>query len=69
MKSHRKGIVLKLDYEKAYDQVNWNFLEEMMLTRGFGGKWVRWIMSLVKNGSIAIKLNDTNSGFFRQAKV
>jgi hypothetical protein len=67
-KSNKKGIVLKFDYEKAYDRVNWNFLEEMMVSRGFGPKWVKWVMSLVKNGSIAIRLNDKNNGFFRPGK-
>jgi hypothetical protein len=39
-----------------------------MLNRGFGTKWINWVMSLVKNGSITIRLNDTNSGFFSPGK-
>jgi hypothetical protein len=35
VRNNQKGIVLKLDYEKAYDRVSWHFLEEMMSTRGF----------------------------------
>jgi hypothetical protein len=41
----KKGLVLKLDYEKTYDRVNWHFLEEMMLTRGFGAKWLGYEIS------------------------
>lgn len=33
-----QGIVLKLDYEKAYDRVNWEFLMETLAKRGFGEK-------------------------------
>jgi SAM-dependent MidA family methyltransferase len=34
-KTHQKGLILKLDYEKAYNRVNWHFLEEMLSSRGF----------------------------------
>jgi hypothetical protein len=40
----------------------------MLIDRGFGRKWVSWIMSLVKNGSIAVRLNDENSAFFKVGK-
>ena len=29
------GIILKLDFEKAYDKVNWNFLFDCLLHWGF----------------------------------
>ena len=38
-KRKEKGILCKLDIEKAYDQINWNFI----LMMGFGTKWIGWI--------------------------
>lgn len=35
-RSNRKGLVLKLDYEKAYDFINWEFLFDMLSKFGFG---------------------------------
>jgi hypothetical protein len=67
-KNGLKGIILKLDYEKAYDRVDWDFLEEMLTSRGFGGKWIKWILNLVKGGSIVIRMNDSNSAYFKPGK-
>jgi hypothetical protein len=67
-KGKKKGLVLKLNYEKAYDRVSCDFLEEMLSTRGFGSKWRNWFMSLVKGGSISIRLNDINNPYFKPSK-
>jgi hypothetical protein len=33
------GVVLKLDFEKAYGKVNWSFLLSCIRNRGFSEKW------------------------------
>jgi hypothetical protein len=58
VRSDQKGLFLKLDYEKAYDRVIWHFLENMLVSRGVGSRWVGWVMNLVKNGIIDVGLND-----------
>jgi hypothetical protein len=38
---HRKklsGVILKLDFEKAYDKVNWGFLQQTLRMKGFSEK-------------------------------
>lgn len=37
-KNKIKGIVLKLDFKKAYDSINWGFLFSMLSNFGFGSK-------------------------------
>ena len=44
------GIVLKLDFEKAYDKVDWSFLLENFKQRGFCDKWCDWIKQVVFGG-------------------
>jgi hypothetical protein len=52
------GIILKLDFEKAYDKVNWNFLFECLVARGFCIKWCNWIKQVVTSGTVSVKLNN-----------
>jgi hypothetical protein len=68
VRSDQKCFILKLNYEKAYDRVDWHFVENMLVSRGFGIRWVGWVMNLVKNGSIAVRLSDENSSFFKAGK-
>jgi hypothetical protein len=68
VKNNQQGVVLKLDYEKAYNRVSWYFLEEMLTSRGFGSRWIGWILKLVNGGSISIKVNEEVSPYFKLGK-
>lgn len=67
-KSKEKGLVLKLDYEKAYDRVSWEFLFEVLESRGFSSKWILWIKQLVTGGSLGIMVNGEDSAYFKPGK-
>jgi hypothetical protein len=42
-KSKESGVILKLDYKKAFDRVDIDFLLEILKAKGFGEKWIEWI--------------------------
>ena len=54
----RDGVILKIDFEKAYDKVKWSFLQQTLCMKSFSPKWRRWIKGMVTGGSVGIKVND-----------
>uniref|UniRef100_A0A453EC45 Reverse transcriptase domain-containing protein n=1 Tax=Aegilops tauschii subsp. strangulata TaxID=200361 RepID=A0A453EC45_AEGTS len=64
----RVGVVLKLDFEKVYDKVNWDFLLECHKLRGFNETWCGWINQILRNGTVSIKLNNGVGPYFRSVK-
>jgi hypothetical protein len=65
---NQKGFILKLDYEKVYDKVNWEFLLDILAKRGFGGKWIRWIKAILCRGSVGLTINNVEGEFFQTGK-
>ncbi|KAL5576067.1 hypothetical protein UlMin_017766 [Ulmus minor] len=53
---------LKLDMSKAYDRVEWPFLEGMMLRLGFAESWVKLIMRCVRSVSYSFLINRQVTG-------
>jgi hypothetical protein len=51
------AVMLKLDFEKAYDRVNLQFLQEVLLRKGFDPAYVHRIMQLVCGSQTAIAIN------------
>ena len=42
-KSKSECLIFKVDFEKAYDSVDWGFLVYMMERVGMCSKWIAWM--------------------------
>ena len=63
-RSQKPCIVFKVDYEKAYDSVSWDFLIYMMRRMGFCSKWIQWIEGCLKFASISVLVNGSPTSKF-----
>jgi hypothetical protein len=56
-KSKKECLIFKVDFEKAYDSVDWGFLEYMLQRLGFCAKWIDWIRVCVFAGNLSVLVN------------
>ena len=67
--SGKEGFMaLKLDMSKAYERVEWSFLEKIMLKMGFQDSWVALIMQCVSTVTYSVLLNGEPKGFIRPSR-
>ncbi|KAL4297182.1 hypothetical protein GQ457_12G013370 [Hibiscus cannabinus] len=63
-----KGAAIKLDMEKAYDRVEWQFLIDVLSKMGFASSWIDLLMNCVTTVSYAVRVNGCISEFFRPTR-
>ena len=64
-KRGKRGLcAVKLDMHKAYDRVEWNFLEKIMLKMGFAQRWIDLVMACVKTVKYKVRVNSMETETF-----
>ncbi len=60
--------MLLLDFEKAFDMIEWRFFFTALSKFGFNDTWVSWVRALYHSASSAIKVNGTIGPDFHLAR-
>ena len=59
---------VKLDMHKAYDRVEWIFLEAILLKLGFDAQWVNLIMAYVSSMEYKLRFNSFETGTIKPSR-
>jgi hypothetical protein len=64
----KKFGTLKLDLTKAYDRVEWVYIEEVLDRLGFQRQWVQWIMQCVTTIWFLVRFNNVSLESFAPSR-
>ncbi|GKF15214.1 RNA-directed DNA polymerase, eukaryota, reverse transcriptase zinc-binding domain protein, partial [Tanacetum coccineum] len=57
-------MVFKIDFEKAFDSVSWDFIFQVLQFMGFGQLWISWIRGCLFSARTSILVNGSPSREF-----
>ncbi|RVW14425.1 LINE-1 retrotransposable element ORF2 protein [Vitis vinifera] len=67
-RSGEEGVVFKIDFEKAYDHVKWDFLDHVLEKKGFSPRWRKWMSGCLSSVSYAILVNGSAKGWVKASR-
>ncbi|GJU12746.1 RNA-directed DNA polymerase, eukaryota [Tanacetum coccineum] len=64
-KKRKQSMIFKVDFEKAYDSVRWDFIDTILKKFGFGDKWCNWIGSCLQSSRGSVLVNGSPTSEFQ----
>ena len=58
------GLMIFIDFQKAFDSLEWNFLESCLESFNFGPNFIRWVMTIYNNIQSCVINNGIASNYF-----
>jgi hypothetical protein len=63
-KSKKELILLKLDFEKAFDKIEHQVILDVMRHRGFSDRWLSWMKCILTSRASSVLLNGVSGKVF-----
>lgn len=61
----RKEFCLKVDLSKAFDRMDWRYLQQVLSLYGFPERFRSWVMGCVTSAQFSLVFNGRGDGFFQ----
>lgn len=58
-------MLFKVDFQKAYDSVSWEYLDRVLHAMGFGENWLNWIQGYLCPTRCSVLLNGSPTNEFQ----
>ena len=62
--NNREGILLLIDFEKAFDSIEWKYIKKILRKYNFGKNFIRWFNIVYNNSQSSVINNGNYSEFF-----
>ena len=62
--AQQKGLIAQIDFQKAFDTINWSFLLKCLKAFNFGESFISWVKTLYTNIESCVTNNGKSSEFF-----
>ncbi|XP_026436604.1 uncharacterized protein LOC113334602 [Papaver somniferum] len=69
VKVEKGSMEIKIDMEKAFDIVDWNFLDIIMSKMGFNTSWCQNIMQCISTTTSVVLINGSPHYFFTPSRI
>ena len=63
-KLKKELLLFKVDFEKAYDYVDWKYLDEVIIRMSFSILWRKWIKECVSTATTSVLVNGNRTDEF-----
>lgn len=67
-RSKREVLLLKVDFDKAFDSVNWEYLDSVLMQMGFGLKWRLWMKGCLSSSRASVLVNGSPTKEFSMSR-
>ena len=57
-------MAIKIDMEKAFDHMEWNFILAILSKLGFHPTWINWVRICISFPSFSVLINGSLYGYF-----
>ncbi|XP_076953170.1 uncharacterized protein LOC143627172 [Bidens hawaiensis] len=64
-RSKKRGLIFKVDIEKAYNSLNWNFFDSVLDQMGFPSRWRKWVSAILSASRASVLVNGSPTWEFQ----